>query len=95
MQHFQDQDIAITESMGPLYDRTREHLGPSDVVIVQIRNRLLAAAEALRQGMAPVTRDDDWRGRPYSARLPRSVEDWRGALAGPISGAPGSFAASD
>ena len=89
------QDQAITESMGPMYDRTHEHLGPSDIVIVRIRNRLLAAAKALQKGTAPKSKPEDWRGRPYSVRLQRTVEDWRAATAAPISGAPGTFAQSD
>ncbi|MSQ53319.1 MAG: hypothetical protein EXR28_15715 [Betaproteobacteria bacterium] len=95
MQHFQDQDIAITESMGAMYDRTREHLGPPDIVIVRIRNRLISAAKALQNGAAPKSKAQDWRGRPYSVRLERSVEDWRAATASPISGLPGTFAKSD
>ncbi|MFM9970818.1 MAG: Rieske 2Fe-2S domain-containing protein [Burkholderiales bacterium] len=95
MKHFQDQDIAITESMGPMFDRTKENLGPSDIVIVRIRNRLLAAAKALQQGTAPKSKAEDWRGRPYSVRLPRTVDDWRAATAARISGEPGTFAVSD
>jgi phthalate 4,5-dioxygenase oxygenase subunit len=45
--HLQDQ--AITESMGPIYDRTREHLGSSDAMIIRVRRRLLAAARALAE----------------------------------------------
>jgi phthalate 4,5-dioxygenase oxygenase subunit len=42
------QDQAITESMGPIYDRTREHLGSSDAMVIRVRRRLIAAAKALR-----------------------------------------------
>jgi len=34
-QHHQDQ--AITESMGPIYDRSSEHLGTSDAMIIRVR----------------------------------------------------------
>ena len=44
--HLQDQ--AITESMGPVVDRTFEHLAPSDQMITRTRRRLLMAARALR-----------------------------------------------
>ena len=37
------QDAAMQESMGPIVDRTREHLGASDAAIVQMRRRLIAA----------------------------------------------------
>lgn len=46
------QDQAITESMGPIQDRTREHLGSSDRMIAICRRRLLRAARALEEGDA-------------------------------------------
>jgi len=46
--HLQDQ--AITESMGPIYDRTQEHLGSSDAMVIRVRRRLIAAARALAEG---------------------------------------------
>lgn len=42
------QDGAIQWSMGPIYDRTREHLGTTDTAIVRVRRRLIDAAKALR-----------------------------------------------
>jgi nitrite reductase/ring-hydroxylating ferredoxin subunit len=48
------QDRACTEGMGPILDRTKEHLGPSDVTVIQTRRRLLTAATALeKHGMPP------------------------------------------
>jgi hypothetical protein len=48
------QDQAVTESMGPIYDRTQEHLGSSDVMVIRVRRRLLDAARALAdQRIAP------------------------------------------
>src|SRR3979409_1843538 len=43
------EDHAVTESMGPIYDRTSEHLGSSDAMIIRSRRRLMAAAVALRE----------------------------------------------
>lgn len=43
------QDQAITESMGSITDHAWEHLGPSDLMIIQTRRRLVQAALALRQ----------------------------------------------
>jgi phthalate 4,5-dioxygenase len=40
------QDQAVTESMGPITDHLSEHLGPSDMMIMRTRRRLLAAARA-------------------------------------------------
>ncbi|MFY9550703.1 MAG: Rieske 2Fe-2S domain-containing protein [Thermoanaerobaculia bacterium] len=42
------QDAAVQESMGPIVDRTREHLGSTDVGIIHVRKRLLDAALRLR-----------------------------------------------
>jgi hypothetical protein len=47
------QDRACTEGMGAIMDRSQEHLGPSDVTIVQMRRLLLGAAAALRDQGAP------------------------------------------
>ena len=50
---FLAQDSCVTESMGPVCDRTREHLGKSDVAIIAIRKRLLGAVLSLQDGMEP------------------------------------------
>lgn len=44
------QDIAVQESMGPIQDRTIEHLGMTDKAIVQMRRALLALARQVRDG---------------------------------------------
>ena len=41
------QDRAMTDSMGPIYDRTKEHLGTSDAVIIAMRRRMLQLVRAL------------------------------------------------
>ena len=43
------QDQAVTESMGGIVDRGREHLAPSDRMITTTRRRLLNAARALQR----------------------------------------------
>jgi len=53
------QDQAITESMGPVVDRSFENLAPSDLMVVRTRRRLLAAAQALQKdGTVPPAVDD-------------------------------------
>jgi hypothetical protein len=48
------QDQAITESMGPIVDRMKEHLGTSDRMITLTRRKLMRTAVALRdQGLVP------------------------------------------
>jgi len=42
------QDQCVTESMGPIYDRSNERLGTSDSMIIRVRRRLLNAARALQ-----------------------------------------------
>ena len=37
------QDMAVVESMGTIYDRTKEHLGIQDVGVVRMRQRMLTA----------------------------------------------------
>ncbi|OYY44130.1 MAG: ring-hydroxylating oxygenase subunit alpha [Rhodospirillales bacterium 24-66-33] len=48
-----DQDAAIQDSQGAIQDRTREHLGPTDVGIIEFRKLVMAAARALQQGEPP------------------------------------------
>jgi phthalate 4,5-dioxygenase len=73
--HLQDQ--AITESMGPIIDRSQEHLGTSDAMIIRTRRRLMRAAMNLRDGVAPPAVDapELYRQRSGGVILPRSA-DW-------------------
>jgi phthalate 4,5-dioxygenase oxygenase subunit len=48
-----NQDAAVQESMGPIQDRTRENLVSTDNFIIMTRLRLMKAARALDQGVAP------------------------------------------
>jgi phthalate 4,5-dioxygenase len=91
----QHQDVAMTESMGPLYDRTQEHLGKSDTVLVQARQRLINAARRLGEGAEPPGLDPkDFRRRPISWTLPRNVPSWADAIAEAIDARPETFRAS-
>ena len=47
------QDIAIQESQGAIHLREKEHLGSTDLAIVQCRRVLLEAAGTLAQGLPP------------------------------------------
>jgi phenylpropionate dioxygenase-like ring-hydroxylating dioxygenase large terminal subunit len=47
------QDSSLQESMGPIQNRTREHLTGTDRGIVQARRRLMAAATALAERGTP------------------------------------------
>jgi phenylpropionate dioxygenase-like ring-hydroxylating dioxygenase large terminal subunit len=48
-----EQDAAIQDSQGFIADRTREHLGPTDVGIVRFRRLMLESARAAAGGAAP------------------------------------------
>ncbi len=47
------QDMAMAESMGPIYDRTREHLGTTDAAVIMARRTLIRMALDLQQGIEP------------------------------------------
>jgi phthalate 4,5-dioxygenase oxygenase subunit len=72
------QDQAITESMGTIIDRTQEHLGSSDAMVIRTRRRAINAAKALRdRGEVPPGVDDPkvYRYRSGGVILPREA-DW-------------------
>lgn len=48
-----EQDYAMTESMGPIYDRTQEQLYPADAAIIRLRQQLITAARNLEKGIEP------------------------------------------
>jgi hypothetical protein len=76
------QDMAVTESMGTIYNRTREHLGTSDSMIIRARRRWIAAAKAMAErGELPPHVDDPtaYRQRSGEVILPRSVDWWDGS----------------
>ena len=88
---FQDQDTAITESIGARYDRTLECLGSTDALILQTRRRLMAAARALQDGQEPVVNARDYRLRPLSCVLPRETRSWSEAVADALDARPETY----
>ena len=69
-----DQDRGVQESMGPLYDRRREHLGTSDLAIIAARRCLLRAARELEQGIEPYPAQhaEAYHVRPLDANGPEA-----------------------
>jgi len=64
------------ESMGPLYDRTQEHLGTTDAMIIKTRRKLINAAKDLQeQGVTPpgVEKPELYRMRSGGALVPKNV----------------------
>ena len=71
---FAMQDASVQESMGPIQDRTRENLVPTDQGIIMARRRLVAAAQGLAKGEQPPGVDPDHqRVRSVSIVLPREA----------------------
>jgi phthalate 4,5-dioxygenase len=73
------QDMAVTESMGPILDRSTEHLGTTDALIIRTRRRMMAAALALdEQGVTPpgVDNPELYRQRSGGVLLPRDANWW-------------------
>jgi phenylpropionate dioxygenase-like ring-hydroxylating dioxygenase large terminal subunit len=78
------QDQAVTESMGPIYDRSNEHLGTSDAMVIRTRRRVINAARALRDSAATppgVDTPEVYRHRSGGVILPREA-DWLAATKG-------------
>jgi len=76
------QDMALQEGMGPIVDRSKEHLGTSDRAIIAMRQLLLEAMNDLEAGKTPIRGTD-----PTTYSRVRAVDlaiaptpDWREAL---------------
>jgi hypothetical protein len=71
---FAMQDASVQESMGPIQDRTRENLVPTDQGIIMARRRLIAAVQGLQKDKAPPGTDPrHQRVRSVSIILPQGV----------------------
>lgn len=70
------QDRAVQESMGPIVDRSKEHLGPADKAIIQARRLLLQAIQTVQEGGTPRGTEPTY----YTAWAPEGVlphhADW-------------------
>lgn len=84
------QDMAMQESPGPIVDRTQENLVVTDKAIIFLRQALLKAAQASREGK-PIPGLDaaSQRVRACSLELPKNVPFLKGASEG-LYPAPGS-----
>jgi phenylpropionate dioxygenase-like ring-hydroxylating dioxygenase large terminal subunit len=77
------QDAAVIVSMGGIYDRSKEHLGTTDAMIIAVRRKLIKAARLFReQGVLPPAagQPELYKVRSCSTVLPSNVE-WKDALA--------------
>jgi phthalate 4,5-dioxygenase oxygenase subunit len=73
------QDMAVTESMGYIMDRTHEHLGTSDKAIIRARRMLIDAARNLEKGIEPPGLDPNgpWHKIRSAERNIAPDDDWR------------------
>lgn len=73
------QDMAMWESMGPIADRSADHLGSSDVAIIQFRRQMVAAAKACAAGEPAIGTRSASRTvdlASFEGVVPRTA-DWR------------------
>jgi hypothetical protein len=74
------QDRAIQETMGAVVDRSKEHLGPADKAIIQLRRLLRQAVNTATEGGAPAgVRPSYYELRAAETVVPRAA-DWRGLV---------------
>jgi phenylpropionate dioxygenase-like ring-hydroxylating dioxygenase large terminal subunit len=68
------EDAAMTESMGPIYDRTQEHLGTTDVAIIFWRRMMMRMARNLENGIEPAVLSDPnlFRAVPLQTTSPEA-----------------------
>jgi phthalate 4,5-dioxygenase oxygenase subunit len=65
------QDFAVQESMGTIYDRTKEHLGSADTAIIRMRQLLIKACRDLEDGLDPLGSHGEGENvRPAQMYLP-------------------------
>jgi phthalate 4,5-dioxygenase len=76
------QDFALQEGMGPICDRTQEHLGSTDKAIIAMRNLLLEATRAAERNEPVRGTDPKAHGtiRPYDSLVPPGA-NWREHMA--------------
>src|SRR5262249_32617149 len=65
IQGIPEQDMAVTQSMGPVYSRWQEHLGRSDLAIIYARRRLQRLAKEVAAGKNPYAA---YHGEAYRVR---------------------------
>ncbi len=80
------QDYAVQEGMGPICDRSQEHLGTSDKAIIVARRMLREAVDDVAEGRPPKGTDTEQmrRVRPAEAILD-GPQPWQEAMASLLS----------
>jgi phthalate 4,5-dioxygenase len=80
------QDRAIQESMGRIVDRSKEHLGPADKAIIQLRRLLRQAERTVQAGGTPPGIAPSYYDLYCRLQILPRATDWRAVLAPDITG---------
>ncbi|MBV8083801.1 MAG: Rieske 2Fe-2S domain-containing protein [Chloroflexi bacterium] len=66
------QDQAMNEGMGHVLDRSKEHLGTTDIAVIAMRRRMMRMARELQQGIEPfaATHSEAYRVKPIDVNSP-------------------------
>jgi phthalate 4,5-dioxygenase oxygenase subunit len=75
IQGVSEQDAMIQDSQGFIVDRSREHLGPTDLAIIEFRKLVLRSARDVARGATPpaARNPDAYRVRGGSIVAPREI----------------------
>jgi phthalate 4,5-dioxygenase oxygenase subunit len=79
------EDAAMAVSMGPLLDRSNEHLVPADLAVIRVRRLLLEMAQGIAAGNLPVgleTKTDSHKISAASGEFPSDAVEWRSLVPG-------------
>jgi phthalate 4,5-dioxygenase oxygenase subunit len=74
------QDRAVQETMGPIVDRTKEHLGASDRAVIAMRKLLQQAIETVGDGGDPAGTTDSYYELIAAEQVTPGDADWRATL---------------
>lgn len=71
-----EQDAAIQEGQGLIYDRTKEQLCAADIALVKMRRRLVQGAKDLEAGILPAAaqKPESYRVRAINTNLPHGAD---------------------
>ena len=72
--NFQAHDRFAVESQRPISDRTREHLGVTDVAVIAMRKQLLNAVGEVQNGRDPLFVNHDASRNPLSEMIVRAQQ---------------------
>lgn len=77
------QDVALQEGMGPIVERSGEHLAQTDRVIILLRRLLFEAMADVERGATPQGVDPaSYQGVRAATRVIPAGSDWRRSLVG-------------